>query len=236
MPDEELEKLLNDNRELLDSFDEVATQQRKEKNGQLKVLFTIIHRNVTKEIVRAVGVNAFDKPKALLKLNTHFARAYIRAARNPASDPKWKKAFETCELEAQSADQIGSDTLTVSPSFPLVNEALAQQNCTEAEGNVHINQDIVEALKATSENGKCTVTTRDFGNVLDLVQRASKDGLIETQPTFIGRFEALVKDYLLPDVAETWRNAAYKKVCGDDVKKPEREFRQLMDQAPAAAK
>jgi len=43
MPDEELDNLLRENREIIDALSEVAIQQGKEQKDELKVLFTLIH-------------------------------------------------------------------------------------------------------------------------------------------------------------------------------------------------
>jgi hypothetical protein len=108
---------------------------------------------------------------------------------------------------------------------------LAQRRCTEAEGDVHINNDMMEALAATRETGKYTVSRRDFGNMLELVQRGTKSGIKDVTPSVIGHFEAFVKQYLLPCVEETWRNNVFKQVCGEEVGKPEPRFKRLIGQA-----
>lgn len=233
-PDEELDNLLSENRKLIDALSEVAIQQGKEQKGELKVLFTLIHRDITKEIIRAVGLKAFDNPKALLRFNKYFANAYLQAVKNPAASPKWKKAFAECELQSEIVRQAlaGATSNDLSPS--LMTQMLAQRRCTEAEGDVHINNDMMEALIATRENGDYTVSMRDFGNMLELVQRGTKSGIKDVAPAVIGHFEAFVKQYLLPCIEETWRNNVFKQVCGEEVEKPDLQFKRLIGQADTA--
>lgn len=238
MPDEELDNLLKENRALIDTLSEVAIQQGKEKKGGLKVLFTLIHRDITQEIIRAVGLDAFDNPKSLLKFNKHFTSAYLQAVKNPASSPKWKKAFEECELQSEIVSQALADVMPkdpLSPS-PLMTQMLAQRRCTEAEGDVHINNDMMEALIATREEGNYPVSMRDFGNMLELVQRGTKSGIKEVVPSVLGHFEAFVKQYLLPCVEETWRNNVFKQVCGEDVRKPDKQFKRTIEQTNTTRK
>ena len=232
MPDEELDNLLRENSKLIDALSEVANQQGKEQKGELKVLFTLIHRDITKEIIRAVGLKAFDNPKSLLRFNKHFANAYLQAVKNPASAPKWKKAFDECEFQSELVRQALADaTSNDLPPPSLMTQMLAQRRCTEAEGDVHINNDMMEALIATRENGNYTGSMRDFGNMLELVQRGTKSGIKNVAPAVIGHFEAFVKQYLLPCVEETWRNNVFKQVCGEEVEKPDPRFKRLIGQA-----
>lgn len=236
MADEELNNLLRENGEIIDALSEVAIQQGKERKDELKILFTLIHRDITQEIIRAVGLEAFDNPKSLLRFNKHFANAYLQAVKNPASSPKWKKAFEECELQSGLVRQALADGTSNDPSSPLMTQMFAQRRCTEAEGDVHINNDMMEALIATREDGKYTVSMRDFGNMLELVQRGTKSGIKDVAPSVIGHFEAFVKQYLLPCVEETWRNNVFKQVCGEEVGKPEPQFKRLIGQANTAGK
>ena len=236
MADEELDNLLRENGEIIDALSEVAIQQGKERKDELKILFTLIHRDITQEIIRAVGLEAFDNPKSLLRFNKHFANVYLQAVKNPASSPKWKKAFEECELQSGLVRQALADGTSNDPSSPLMTQMLAQRRCTEAEGDVHINNDMMEALIATREDGKYTVSMRDFGNMLELVQRGTKSGIKDVAPSVIGHFEAFVKQYLLPCVEETWRNNVFKQVCGEEVGKPEPQFKRLIGQANTAGK
>jgi len=238
MADEELDNLLRENREIIDALSEVAIQQGKEKKDELKVLFTLIHRDITQEIIRAVGLEAFDNPKSLLRFNKHFANAYLQAVKNPAASPKWKKAFEECELQSGLVRQALADwrSKDLPPPSPLMTQMLAQRRCTEAEGDVHINNDMMEALIASRENGNYTVSMRDFGNMLELVQRGTKSGIKDVAPSVIGHFEAFVKQYLLPCIEETWRNNVFKQICGEEVGKPEPQFKRLIGQAETTGK
>jgi len=236
MPDEELDNLLRENREIIDALSEVAIQQGKERKDELKVLFTLIHRDITQELIRAVGLDAFDNPKSLLRFNKHFANAYLQAVKNPASSPKWQKAFEECELQSGLVRQALADKTANGLSSSLMTQMLAQRRCTEAEGDVHINNDMMEALVASRENGNYAVSMRDFGNMLELVQRGTKSGIKDVTPSVIGHFEVFVKQYLLPCVEEAWRNNVFKQVCGEEVEKPEPDFKRLIEQADTAGK
>ncbi len=126
MPDEELDNLLRENREIINALSEVTIQQGKERKDELKVLFTLIHRDITQEIIRAVGLEAFDNPKSLLRFNKHFANAYLQAIKNPASSPKWKKAFDECEFQSGIVRQALADWASNDPaaSSPLVTQML----------------------------------------------------------------------------------------------------------------
>ncbi len=94
----------------------------------------------------------------------------------------------------------------------------------------------MEALIATRENGNYPVSMRDFGNMLELVQRGTKSCIKDVAPSVIGHFVAFVKQYLLPCVEETWRNNVFKQVCGEEVGKPEPQFKRLIGQADTIGK
>jgi hypothetical protein len=217
--DAELTKLLDKNRETIDELEKIAAEQK--KNVDPRLMFTRIHTEISRGIIH--NIKLFEKPKPLLRLNSHFAGDYIIALKDPKSFPNWKRAFDLCAAAADPQIQMANPNYSASTALPYDTGAL--QQCVEVMGDVHININIRSALVATSENGKCTVSTKDFGNMLDLIERGGAKVLDETFFWPANLVAKAAKKHVLPAVEKRWRNSTFTSICGEAVPDPEETFR-----------
>jgi hypothetical protein len=157
--------------------------------------FGYAHAHITQQINQ--NLSLFQRPNELLRLNTHFAEEWLRAAKGQPHEA-WREAFRRC----QALKEASSETIS------LVGEL---EFCGAAMANVHINVDLAAAL---SEVG--CIPPADFGNMLVLVNQGNVAAIVRYRDPPIGAAEAIVMRFLAPALdldVEAWRNTAYQRIC-----------------------
>lgn len=209
--DDELANLLRLNRKLVDDLTQAAESQ-----NDLRQLFTRMHLEISRLIIKHIGL--FETPKSLLRVNLHFTNTYLRAANSERVSPEWQEAFDLCKKWDET---LSDPAASGSDPFSAANRAMqAQIACTRKMGEVHITEDINSALLATSRDGKCTLSTRDFGNMMELVRNGTNTALQDS----LGDIAVAVKKWLIPEYEKAWRNAVFQTVCGEPVPEVEPWF------------
>ena len=172
------------------------------RNGDLRWFFAYAHGQITKQI--NANLDKFQRPNALIRLNIHFAEQFIRAVGGqPHAD--WQRAFRKCAALQRSATDTSA----------LAGEA---EFCGAAMARVHIEIDLGAALEEIG-----CIPPQDYGNMLVFVNRGSLAALSRLRGRVVGASEAILQRFVAPLVdleVETWRNAAYMKVCQTPVPAP----------------
>lgn len=114
------------------------------QNGDLRWFFALAHATITQQINDNIG--RFQRPNALIRLNLHFAQAFLRAV-NSLEGEEWKQAFRVCQ-----ALQRGSEE-----TMALVGET---EICAGAMADVHIFIDLKRAIREVG-----CIPPEDYGNV-----------------------------------------------------------------------
>jgi hypothetical protein len=165
-------------------------------SGDLRWFFTYAHGRITQQIIR--NISAFQRPNALLRLNIHFAEAFIRSLDGQPHE-HWKRAFRLCQ-----AAEISS---YIAPAVDIVKT----ESCGAAMAHVHINVDLTAALREVG-----CIPPSDYSNVLPFVNRASFDALVRLRGQTLGAAEAMLQHLVAPLVGlevKAWRNAAFESAC-----------------------
>jgi hypothetical protein len=174
--------------------------------GDLRWFFSYAHGMITQQINR--NISAFQRPNALMRLNIHFAEAFIRAL-DAQPHEVWKRAFRLCQALERGA----------SATSALVGEA---ELCGAAMANVHINVDLTAALREVG-----CIPPADYGNMLVFVNRGSLAALIRLRGRTLGAAEAMLQHIAAPLVnleVKAWRNAAFESLCNASVPSVEASF------------
>jgi uncharacterized protein DUF5995 len=177
-------------------------------DGDLRWFFSYAHGMITQQINR--NILAFQRPNVLMRLNIHFAEAFIRAL-DAHPHEAWKRAFRLCQ-----ALELGA-----SETSALVGEA---EFCGAAMANVHINIDLTAALQRVG-----CIPPADYGNMLIFVERGSLAALVRLRGQALGAAESMLQRVAAPLVGlevKAWRNAAFKHICNMSVPPVEASFSQ----------
>jgi hypothetical protein len=176
------------------------------RRGDFRWFFTYANSQVARQIVDNVSV--FQRPNALLRLNIHFAEAYLRAAEGNGSDV-WRQAFEICsrlEIASEVVDELRGEV----------------ELCGATMASVHIQVDLANALEAVG-----CIPPADFSNMLVLANRGALAALVRLRGRAVGAAEAMLNALVGPALGldvKAWRNAAYQSVCNTPVPPVERGF------------
>jgi hypothetical protein len=186
------------------------------RDNDLRWLFAYAHGTITQQINDNLA--AFEQPNELVRLNLHFGRAFLRAARGKPSKA-WKVAFLACKgLEIAS---------WLEPT--LVGET---ELCGAAMAKVHIDIDLSNALQEIG-----CISPTDYGNMLLFVERGSFAALVRLRGETMAEAEDMVQKEVAPILGldvKAWRNAAYQKICGVAVPDVEPGFpKRVVQRTPA---
>jgi hypothetical protein len=157
--------------------------------------FTYAHAKITEQI--NTNLTAFQRPNALLRLNMHFAEAFLRAIAGESHE-KWKKAFGVCKAFEKGA---------ASTAF-LVGEV---ELCGAAMANVHIRIDLADAIRDVG-----CLPPADYANMLVFVNRGALAATVRLRGKVAGVAETILSQLMAPVVdleVKTWRNTVYQNAC-----------------------
>ncbi|MDJ0641373.1 MAG: hypothetical protein QNJ15_01015 [Erythrobacter sp.] len=198
-------------KETLKIYEEMSSQGGVLKtNKDYRWFFTNSHAYITRQIHR--HINLFKKPNDLMRLNSLFARDFLRSFKTPHG--RWKDAYEVC-AGYKDAREAGFLSMLRYDSF-------SYEGCAACMAQVHITQDLRKALQ--QERG---VSEVDYGNVLVFVNEGhfySTKLLFGTGPAALRITGQLPIINFLGTTAERWRNEAWRSVMKTNVPKPTKDF------------
>jgi hypothetical protein len=173
------------------------------KQGDFRWFFTFTHAKITQLI--NTNLAAFQRPNALIRLNVHFAEAFLRAI-GGRSHEDWRKAFLFCQAVQESNSLLLGWI----------------EWCGAEMAHVHIHIDLSNAIREVG-----CIPPGDYSNTLVFVNSGAKAAVVKLSGRLIGAAKTRIQDFLQPLLkleVKVWRNAVYEGICNSALPSIENDF------------